>query len=154
MWVPVPKLPVSRLIRSYPVRRPQHPRCVLNWSASLPPSPYYRQMANNDRRNHLSEVTLASVAQEMAQARMTASVREALRKSSAANCLFDPNECVYNRATKEHGLVKQVYEKEGVTMYKVWLPGTPGLLGWGHSVSDWAESVLEPSDKIPKSARL
>jgi hypothetical protein len=110
-------------------------------------------MANNDGRNDLREATLASVSQEMAEPRMTASVRKAFRKFPANNCLFDPNDCVYNRATKEYGLIKQVYEKDGVTMYKVWLPATPSLLGWGHFVSDWAEGVLEPSDKFPKSAR-
>jgi hypothetical protein len=39
-------------------------------------------------------------------------------------------------------------------MYKVWLPATPNTLRWGRFVSDWAEGVLEPWDKIAsESAR-
>jgi hypothetical protein len=104
-------------------------------------------VANKNDRDDLHEVTLASVAKEMAKPRVTASVRKTIRTFAAANGLFRPEECVHNRDTKEDGLVKRVYEKAGVTMYKVWLPATPGLLRCGHFVSDWAESVLEPSDK-------
>jgi hypothetical protein len=104
-------------------------------------------MENKNDRIHLNEVTLASVAAEMAKCRMTASVRKTLG-TFAANCRFRPDECVYNRDTKEHGLVKQAYEKDGVTMYKVFLPATPQLLRWGHFVSDWAEDVLELSDNV------
>ena len=104
-------------------------------------------MANKHDTIHLNEVTLASVAAAMAKCRMTASVRKTLG-TFAANCLFHPDECVYNRDTKEHGLVMQAYEKDGVTMYKVWLPATPNSLRWGHFVSDWAEDVLELSDNV------
>ena len=86
---------------------------------------------------------------------MAASVRKTLGSFSAADCLFRPDDCVYNQDTKEHGLVKQVYEKDGVTRYKVWLPATLELLRWGHFVSDWAEGVLGLSDNILlRSARL
>jgi hypothetical protein len=105
-------------------------------------------MANTNGRNQLDEATFASVAGEMAKPRMTASVRKTLGIFSAANCLFCPDDCVYNRDTKEHGLVKQVYERDGVTMYKVWLPATLELLRWGHFVSDWAEGVLDLSDNV------
>ena len=84
-------------------------------------------MANENGTNQLDEATFASVAGEMSKPRMTASVRKTLGTFSA-NCLFRRHECVYNRDTKEHGLVKQVYEKDGVTMYKVWLPATLELL--------------------------
>ena len=105
-------------------------------------------MANKNDRDHPNEVTLASVTEEMAESRMTVSVRKTLGTSAAANCLFRPDEGVYNRDTKEHGLVMQAYEKDGVTMYKVWLPATPNSLRWGHFVSDWAEDVLELSDNV------
>jgi hypothetical protein len=112
-------------------------------------------MAMKNGRNHLDEATFASVAGEMSQSRMTASVRKTLGTFPAVNCLFRRDECVYNRDTKEHGLVKQVYEKDGVTMYKVWLPATLELLRWGHFVSDWAEGVLDLSDNVLlRSARL
>jgi hypothetical protein len=111
-------------------------------------------MADKDNTTQLNAVTLASVGAEMGKCRMTASVRRTLG-TFAANCLFRPDECVYNRNTKEHGQVKQAYEKDGITMYQVWLPATPQLLGWGHFVSDWAEDVLELSDNVLlRSARV
>lgn len=112
-------------------------------------------MANKNDRSHLNQVTLVSVAREMAEPRMTASVRKTLGTSDAVDRPFRQEDCVYNRDTKEHGLVRQIYEKDGVTMYKVWLPLTPDLLRWGHFVSDWAESVLELSDNVLlKAARV
>ena len=116
---------------------------------------YDKQMTNKNSRSHLNELTLASVIREMAGPRMTASVRKILGTSAAADCPFRRKEYVYNRDTKEHGLVRQVYERAGVTMYKVWVPLTPDLLRWGHFVSDWAESVLELSDDVLlKAARV
>lgn len=109
---------------------------------------YDNQMANKNDRSHLNELTLASVAREMAEPRMTASVRKTLGTSAPADRPFRRKEYVYNRDTNEHGLVRQVYERDGVTMYKAWLPLTPDLLQWGHFVSDWAESVLELSDNM------
>jgi hypothetical protein len=104
-------------------------------------------MADTDDTTHLNEVILARVAAGMGKSRMTASARRTLG-AFAANSLFRPDECVYNRDTKEHGQVKHAYEKDGVTMYKVWLPAPPEVFGWGHFVSDWAEGVLELSRKI------
>jgi hypothetical protein len=105
-------------------------------------------MANEHDRNDLDDATLASVAKEMDEPRMTASVRKTLRTPAASTRPFRLNEGVHNRNTKEHGLVRQVYEKDGVTMYKVWLPATTNSLRWGYFVSDWAEGVLEPSDNV------
>ena len=111
-------------------------------------------MAKKNGTKQLDEATFASVAGEMSKPRMTASVRKTL-ETLAANGLFRPDECVYNRDTMEHGLVKQVYKKDGVTMYKVWLPATLELSRWGHFVSDWAEGILELSDNVLlRSARL
>jgi hypothetical protein len=66
-----------------------------------------------------------------------------------AACLFRLDQCVYNRDTKEHGLIREVYEQDGGIVYVVWLPATtPHSLRFGHNVSDWDEGVLEPSDKL------
>jgi hypothetical protein len=112
-------------------------------------------MANQHDRKKLDAATLACVASEMAEPRMPASVREALGTPAAATFPFHLDQGVSNRSTKEYGVVRQVYEKDGVTMYKVWVPETPNSLRWGHFVSDWAESVLALSDKLTsESARL
>jgi hypothetical protein len=105
-------------------------------------------MANEHHRKKLEAATIASVASEMAEPRMSASVRKTLGTPAAATVPFQLDQGVYNRSTKEYGVVRQVYEKDGVTMYKVWVPQTPNSLPWGHFVSDWAESVLELSDKL------
>jgi hypothetical protein len=112
-------------------------------------------MVNENDTDELHDVTLASVTKEMDEPRTTASVRETLRTRAAATRPFRLDECVYDRNTMEHGLVKQVYEKDGVTMYKVWLPAKLNSLRWGHFVSDWAEGVLEASVEVsPESAWL
>ena len=105
-------------------------------------------MANEQHKENRDNLTLAEVAKEMNEPRMAASVRKTLGTSAVPNRPFRPDDCVYNRDTKEHGLVKQVYEKDGITMYQVWLPATLELLRWGHFVSDWAEDVLDLSDNV------
>jgi len=86
---------------------------------------------------------------------MTASVRKASGAPVRANRQFRLGTWVHNRGTKEHGMVRRGYEKDGATMYEVWLPATRNSLAWGYHVSDWAESVLELSGNgLPKSARL
>jgi hypothetical protein len=105
-------------------------------------------MANENDKNHLYDAILARVAKKMNEPRLAASVRETLETSAAATRRFRFDEGVYNRNTKEDGMVRQVYEKDGVTMYRVWLPATTDPLRGGHFVSDWAEGVLEPSEKV------
>jgi hypothetical protein len=110
---------------------------------------------NEKHKKHSDDVTLAEVTREMNEPRIPASVRKVLETSVPVNCRFRTEDCVYNRDTKEHGLVKQAYDKESIIMYEVWLPATPNSLRWGHFVSDWAEDILEPSDKLlVPSARL
>jgi hypothetical protein len=104
-------------------------------------------MVDENNKGDLYAATLARVTKEMNEPRMVASVRKTPGTSASATRPFRFDEGVYNRNTKEHGLVRQVYEKDGVTMYRVWLPATTDSLRGGHFVSDWAESVLEPSDK-------
>jgi hypothetical protein len=59
---------------------------------------------------------------------------------------FQQGDLVYNRATKEHGAVRRVYETNGSTMCEVAVPrhGDSWVAGW--NVSDWAEDVLQLSD--------
>jgi hypothetical protein len=111
-------------------------------------------VANKSDRNHQDDTSVGGDAKEPAESR-TASVGKTRETSAPGRCRFRPEECVYNQDTKEHGLIGEVYEKDGVIMYQVWLPATPNSLRWGHLVSDWAEGVLEPSDRIlVRSARL
>jgi hypothetical protein len=105
-------------------------------------------MADENDKNNLDDVALGGVAEEMAESRTAAPVRKTPRTRAAANSQFRVEDSVYNRNTGEHGLVRQVYQMDGITMYKVWLAAGPGLLRWGHFVSDWAEGVLELSDNL------
>jgi hypothetical protein len=61
----------------------------------------------------------------MAEPRVIASVRNASEPPAAATSPFRPGDLLYNRNTKEDGLVTQVYEKDGVTMYEVLVSGKP-----------------------------
>jgi len=106
-------------------------------------------------RNQHDGAALGGDAKEPAEPRTATSVRKTAETSAPVSCRFCAEECVYNRDTKEHGLIREVYEKDGIIMYEVWLPAASDSLRWGHFVSDWAEGVLEPSDKIVvRSARL
>jgi hypothetical protein len=105
-------------------------------------------MADENDKNNPDDVAVGGVAEEMAEPRTAELVRKTPGTPAAANCQFRVDDCVYNRNTEEHGLVKQVYEMDGVTMCKVWLPAGPDLLRWGHFVSDWAEGELELSDNL------
>lgn len=112
-------------------------------------------MTKKGDRNQHDGVALGGDANEPAEPRTAASVRKTAEASAPVSCRFRAEECVYNRDTNEHGLIREVYEKDGIIMYEVWLPATTDSLRWGHFVSDWAEGVLEPSDKIiVRSARL
>jgi hypothetical protein len=104
---------------------------------------------NKFDRNHKDPTSVSGDAKEPAKFATHGSAWKALDISVPANCRFRTEDWVYNRDTNEHGLIRLVYEKDGVIMYEAWLPATPNSLRWGHFVSDWAEGVLEPSDRIP-----
>jgi hypothetical protein len=55
---------------------------------------------------------------------------------------------LHNRNTKEDGLVTKVYQntERGETMYQVAVSIGQDTGEGRHLVSDWAESVLEPSE--------
>jgi hypothetical protein len=108
----------------------------------------HTQLASKSDKYLVHDVARASVREAMTGPRMTASSRRTARTSASVNCRFRPEQWVYNRSTKEHGLIRHVYRKDGVTMYKAWLPARPDLLHWGHYVSDWAECVLERADNV------
>jgi hypothetical protein len=113
----------------------------------LPPEPYDAGMVKEKHTNQPDGGTLAELTKETNRPRTTASVRKAQELSAAATRPVHPNECVYNRETKEYGLIRQVHEKNGLVMYEVRIPAIPDSLKWGFFVSDWAEAALEPSDK-------
>jgi hypothetical protein len=60
---------------------------------------------------------------------------------------FSMNQILFNRNTKEKGMVGRVYELNGVTMYEVRVPLDFQGLSIGSNVSDWAEDVLEPEQR-------
>jgi hypothetical protein len=57
---------------------------------------------------------------------------------------FSMDQILFNRNTKEKGMVGRIYELNGVTMYEVRV--RPDFQGFsiGSNVSDWAEDLLEP----------
>jgi hypothetical protein len=57
------------------------------------------------------------------------------------------DQILFNRNTKEKGMVGRVYELSGVTMYevRVWVDFQGFSIG--SNVSDWAEDVLEPEQR-------
>src|ERR1700684_3940337 len=115
----------------------------------------HNQLANEYDSYRLRDVARGAVRKSMTGPRVTASSRHTARTSASAGCRFRLEQWVYNRDTKEHGLVRDVYKKDGVIMYKAWLPVAPNLLHWGHFVSAWAEGVLEPVDEVlPHSGRF
>jgi hypothetical protein len=103
-------------------------------------------------KEHLREATLASVVKEMAKARIAASVREGIGKTfMTAHAKFCTGELLHNRNTKEDGLVTRVYQLskgqgDWDIMYEVLVPSRPNTWAASHYVSDWTESILEPSD--------
>jgi hypothetical protein len=106
----------------------------------------HNRLASKNGTYNLHEVARAGVGKATTGPRTMKFPRNTVRTPRAVYCRFRPEQWVYNRDTKEHGLVRHVYEKNGVTMYKAWLPARPDLLRWGHFVSDWAEDVLERAD--------
>jgi hypothetical protein len=60
---------------------------------------------------------------------------------------FSMDQILFNRNTKEKGMVGRVYELNGVTMYEVRVPLDFQGFSIGSNVSDWAEDVLEPEQR-------
>ena len=56
---------------------------------------------------------------------------------------FSIDQLLFNRNTKEKGIVGRVYESNGVTMYEVRVPVDYRGFLIGSNVSDWAEDLLD-----------
>ena len=62
---------------------------------------------------------------------------------------------MYNRDTREDGLIKRAYETKGATMYEVAVPLIKDSWGRGYCISDWDENVLQlSSNELLKSSPL
>jgi hypothetical protein len=59
---------------------------------------------------------------------------------------FELRDLVYNRDTKEDGFIRRAYETNGAATYEVAVPLKRDTWGGGYSISDWDESVLQPSN--------
>lgn len=55
---------------------------------------------------------------------------------------------LFNRKTKEDGVVLRVYEKNGAAMYEVCVPAKRDSWASGLYFSDWKEDVLQPSTNL------
>jgi hypothetical protein len=112
-------------------------------------------------RKQLGEALLSSVREEMIAPRKTKSVRIAEEKikdraylavhaflkelRALINDKFQQEDAVYNRNTKEDGVVRRVYEKNGKAIYEVAVPKYSDSWFAGFNISDWTDEVLEPS---------
>jgi hypothetical protein len=111
-----------------------------------------------------AEALLSSVMKELKQPVKSKSVRveEAKRATKGPNASsfsgplkrvlrglmtqnFQLRDLVYNRRTKEDGLIRRVYEANGAAMYEVAVPQQGNSWSAGYYISDWAEDVLQLS---------
>ena len=60
---------------------------------------------------------------------------------------FQLKDLVYNHNTKEDGAIRRVCETNGATMYEVAVPQKRDTWAAGYYISDWAEDVLQVSNK-------
>ena len=102
-------------------------------------------MVDKKNEKRLRDATLASVVKEMAKPRLASSARKARGSFMTIHALFRKGDLLHNHATKEDGSVRRIYEKNGLTMYEVWVPRRANSWKLGHDTSDWAESVLDLS---------
>jgi hypothetical protein len=58
---------------------------------------------------------------------------------------FQHRDLVYNRNTKEDGVIRRAYESNGAAMYEVAAPQQGDSWAGGYNISDWAEDVLQLS---------
>ena len=68
---------------------------------------------------------------------------------------FQHKDLVYNRNTKEDGVIRRAYKSNGTAMYEVAVPQRGNSWAGGYYISDWAEDVLQPStNALLKSSSL
>jgi hypothetical protein len=58
---------------------------------------------------------------------------------------FQHGDLVYNRNTKEDGIIRRAYESNCAAMYEVAVPQMGDSWAGGYYISDWAEDVLRLS---------
>jgi hypothetical protein len=58
---------------------------------------------------------------------------------------FRHRDLVYNRNTKEDGVIRRAYEPNGAAMYEVAVPQRGDSWAGGYYISDWADDVLQLS---------
>ena len=67
---------------------------------------------------------------------------------------FQLKDLVYNRNTNEDGIIRRIYETNGVAMYEVAVPQKRDTWAAGYYISDWAQDVLQVSNnELLKSSR-
>ncbi len=59
--------------------------------------------------------------------------------------IFEYGDFVYNRNTKEDGVIRRAYESNCTAMYEVAVPLRGDSWAGGYYISDWAEDVLQIS---------
>lgn len=59
---------------------------------------------------------------------------------------FQLRDLVYNRDTREDGLIRRVYERNGAATYEVAVPLMKDSWARGYCISDWSEDVLQLSN--------
>ena len=65
---------------------------------------------------------------------------------------FQLKDLVYNRDTKEDGIIRRMYETNGAAMCEVATPQERDSWTGGFYISDWAEDVLQLSTNEPLKA--
>ena len=58
---------------------------------------------------------------------------------------FQHRDLVYNRNTKEDGVIRRAYNSKGGPMYEVAVPQRGDSWARGYYISDWTEDILQPS---------
>ncbi len=68
---------------------------------------------------------------------------------------FQHRDLVYNRNTKEDGVIRRAYNSNGARMYEVAVPQRGDSWTGGYYISDWAKDVLQPlTNALLKSSSL
>ena len=57
---------------------------------------------------------------------------------------FHAGQLLYNRKTKEDGLISRIFADHGIIMCEVWVPKEPNSWKAGYWISRWFELVLKP----------
>jgi hypothetical protein len=89
-------------------------------------------MIDKRQEKEMRDAILASVVKEMA---LNAYVHYRDAK-------FHVGQSLYNRKTKEDGLIRHVFASDGIITYEVWVPKESNSWKAGHWISRWFERGL------------